>query len=289
MNTGVESTQPNATPTNESKPNATSPSPAAPGSTTSPSEPFRYGSTAPSWAQGKTAEEVLGIATQLEGVVRQHIQGAPQPVQQPTYNNQNYNGGRNEQGQFTSQGWQAPQSTPAYDPDSYLQRRDIESLAPKLINDAVTPQLNSVYESLAQTNLENVKRNFSTIFEKYGPEVYGYIAKLPVQSRTVDNLTTVVKLVRADHVDEIARQEAVRLAAEMEPTLRSTGSPPVPVASYEPKNTLQSEHLPQDWKDRAAKAGLTESAVDEFCRANEMTREAFFSQFGTTAITEARR
>lgn len=288
MSTGVEPQQPNVPQTNASAPNGTSPSPAAPGGTSpaSTSEPFRYGTNAPTWAQGKTAEEVLGIATQLEGVVRQHIAGQAPPVQpqQQPYTNQ------------WGSSQQAPQQiTPAYDPDSYLQRRDIETLAPRMINEATSSQFNSVYESLAQTNLDNVKRNFSTIFEKYGPEVYGYIAKLPVQSRTVDNLTTVVKLVRADHVDEIAREQAVRLAAEMEPTLRSTGSPSVPVASHEPNNTLQSQAIPQDWKDRAAKAGLTEAAVDEFCRGNypdldiRQAREAFFNQFGTTAITEARR
>lgn len=273
-------TQPNA-----SAPNATSPSPAPATGTASSeapkTEPFRYGANAPEWARGKTAEEVLGLAQQMEGVIRQHISGTPQ-VQQNPWTNQ----------YGASQGFrqEAPQpTTPAYDPESYLQRRDIENLAPQLIDQRITPQLNGVYESLAQTNLESVKRANATIFEKYGPEVYGYIAKLPVQSRTVDNLTTVVKLVRADHVDEIARQEAVRLAAEMEPTLRSSGSPSVPVATQEPKYTLQSEAIPQDWKDRAAKAGLTESAIDEFCRANDMTRSAFFEQFGTTAITEARR
>lgn len=281
MSTGVAPEQNSNAQPPASPPSATSPSPAAPGSpspTSPPSEPFRYGDNAPSWAKGKTAEEVLGIAQQLEGVVRQHISGQPQ---QPWTNQYGSSPGLQQQ---------APQATtPAFSDTDYLTGRDIRSLAPQMINEAINPQFNQVYESLAQTNLDNVKRQFSTIFDKYGPEVYGYIAKLPVQSRTVDNLTTVVKLVRADHVDEIARQEAVRLAAEMEPTLRSSGSPSVPVATQEAKHTLQSEHIPQDWKDRALRAGLTESAVQEFCRANDMTPEQFYGQFGTTAITEARR
>jgi hypothetical protein len=267
----TEAPQPTTTPTAPPS-NAPSPSAAAPTGTPSaaiPSEPFRYGANAPTWAQGKTAEEVLGIAEKLTGVVQTYVQtNAPLPTQPaPTYN--------------------VPTPTaPTFDPDSYIQRRDMETLAPRMIQDTVAPQFKSLYENLAQSNLETVKRSNAVIFEKYGPEVYSYLAKVPIEQRTVDNLTTIVKLVRADHVDELASEIASRRVAEMEPTLRSNGSPAVPVATQEQKYTLQSDAIPQDWKDRAATAGLTEQAVEEFCRANDMTKAQFYSQFGKTAITE---
>lgn len=222
----------------------------------------------------------MGIAEKAVGALQNYV-SQPQQPQQP------------QQQPYTNQ-WgssqQAPQQVaPAWKDEDFLTGRDIRQVAPQMITDAVTPQFNTIYESLAQTNLDSVRRSNVAIFDKYGPEVYAYVAKLPVQSRTVDNLLTVVKLVKADHLDDLVSEGASRLAGEMTPTLRSNGSPSVPVASQEPKYTLQSDTIPQDWKDRAAKAGLTESAVDEFCRANDISREAFFSQFGTTAITEARR
>jgi hypothetical protein len=246
-----------------------------------PSE-FRYGADAPEWARGKTAREVLGLVEQQNNVIRTYISGTPQAEPQRPYTNQ--------WGSSPGFQQQPPQpQTPAYDPDAYLQRRDIESMAPRMMQEYMAPELNYAIEIGAQNALATVQRDNAAIFQKYGPEVNLKLANVPKKLWTVDNLRTVVNLVKADHVEELASERASRLVAEMEPTLRSNGSPSSPVATQEPKYTLQSEAIPQDWKDRAAKAGLTENAIDEFCRANEITREQFFSQFGTTAITEARR
>jgi hypothetical protein len=278
MSTSVEP----QTPSSGTSPSATSPSPAASGGTQAASspEPFRYGADAPAWAQGKTASEVLGIAEQQNSVIRSYINTGP-PPQQPQ-----------PQQPYTNQyGSYVPpvQQDPGFNQTEYVTGADIQRLAPKLIQDAVNPQLTAVIDMTAQGNLAHVQRDNAAIFQKYGPEVNIKLANVPKNLWTVDNLRTVVNLVKADHVEELASEIASQRFAGLGAELRSNGSPTPPVAQPEPKNTLQSNEIPQDWKDRAAKAGLTEQTVDEWCRANEISREQFYSTFGNTVITEVSR
>jgi hypothetical protein len=265
------------TPKDESKPSEKTPLPGASGTNTStvPSPEWRVPDSDPRvWARGRTAEEVLGIAEQLNGVVTTYVQrGSPQPTQ-PQY-----------QPQYQPQQPQQPQ----YDQDAYLQRRDVEAFAPKLINDAVAPQFAQMHQSIAQANLAQIQRDNAVEFQKYGPEINSYLAKVPFEQRSVDNLNTIVDIVRGKHVEELGREIAGRLVADMGSELRSTGSPMPPASQAEPKYTLKSDKIPEDWSKRAVEAGLTESAVDEFCRANNMDRKTFFEQFGKSAITEVTR
>lgn len=236
--------------------------------------PWTAPDNAPAWARGKTSDEILGIANQLYGTLEQAVRGQGQP-QQPQ----------------PAPAQQAPAS-PAFDPDGYLTGRDFERVAPQYVQQYIQPQIQQSFEMMADVNLANAKREHPDIFAKYGPEVLGYLSRLPKTGWTGQNLDMVVKLVKADHVDEMAREHATRLVAEMEPTLRSGGAGGangVPISQPNADYTLASAKIPTDWKERAAKVGLTENAVDEFCRANEMSRADFFRQFEQTAITEVTR
>lgn len=157
--------------------------------------------------------------------------------------------------------------------------------APHVIRQAIGGDLERLQASIAQTNLETVKRdpNCVEIFQKYGPEVYNTLASVDKSYWNVDNLRRIVNLVKADHVDEIANERASRLATERMETIRSSGAgfPSVPPQS--PDNTLQSEKLPADYRERLAKVGMNESTLDEFCRANGMTRQQWFDQFTVAA------
>lgn len=263
----------------QSPPAATSPSSAPSGGTPTGSEPpssppandFRFGDDAPAWAKGKTPQEVLGIASQLANTVQQYNMGG-QPQQQ--------------QYQAAPQQPQQPQ----FASDEYVTGDRLQQWGQQAITEYVTPQLQGIVDMTAQTNLNFVQREFSKEFERYGPEIHANLATLTDKRLwTVDNLKKIVKFVKADHVDELAREQAARLVAEMEPTWRSSGAASAPVASTEPQLTVQSETLPADWRERAAKVGLTEQTLDEFCRANDMTRADWFKLFDKTAITEVTR
>lgn len=255
-----------------------SPSSAAPGTPTpSPSAPpaeFRYGTGAdvPAWARGKSASEVLGMGSQMAGALESIVRtGAPSAPAAPA----------------------APHQPPAYTPpgdDEYVSGKDARAMAEFYANRG-NGDMQAIINSNAEIALDIVKREYSGYFAKYGPSINATLANVPDKRLwTVDNLRRAVKLSLVDHVDEIAREKAGQLAAEMEPTLRSTGAGGPPISPQNADYTLSSEKLPSDWKKRAGEVGLTLDAVDEFCRANDgMTRESFFKQFESTAITERSR
>ncbi len=132
----------------------------------------------------------------------------------------------------------------------------------------------------ADANLSIVRRDYADTFTKYGREVDALIARVPFNQRSIDNLTLAVKMVRSDHVDEIANERAQQLAATIAPTLRPTGggAASAPVSR---DASLESEKIPQEWKDRARAAKITEATVAEFCRGNDMTEAQFYKQFDT--------
>lgn len=283
MSTAVNPETPNET----QKPSETSPSPAPTTGTSSTPSEFRYGPDSPEWIRGKTAKEALSLIEQQNKVITNFISTGERPQQQETprpYTNQ--------YGSYVPPTFQqqAPQNTtPAYDPDGYIQRRDIESMAPRMIQEQLNPALQPVIEMTAQGNLAHVQRDNATMFQKYGPEINNYLATIPKNMWTVDNLSRVVKFVKADHVEELASEKASQLVAEMGGNLRSNGSPLPPVAQADPKNTLQSPAIPQDWKGRADKLGITQETIREWCQSNSMTVDQFFAQFEGTAITEVTR
>ena len=219
-------------------------------------EPFRYGENAPAWARGKTAEEVLGIAQNLVNTFERR---EPQPAAAPP-------------------GVSRDPAAPVVGDDEYITGKDLKAMLADISTRQVQPAINQGVELGASANLGYLRREHADVFQKYGPEISQKLASVPKHLWTIDNLETVIKLVKVDHLDEIAREQAQRLASTMEPTIRSSGvggSVPVPVKEH----SLESERIPAEWKQRALAAGVTESVVQEFCRTNEMTPEAFYKQF----------
>lgn len=138
--------------------------------------------------------------------------------------------------------------------------------------------LSQIAEQNAQTAYGIAKREHAEIFKKYEPEVLGVLRAVPKTNWTLDIIERAVRMVRGEHVEEIAEEKARRLAAAMEPTIRSTGSggsAPIP----ETKNTLASEKIPERWRERAKLARIGERELQEFCMQQDITPEQFFAQF----------
>ena len=255
----------NASPALET-PSSTPPG-GTPTSTTPPApEPFRYGENAPAWARGKTAEEVLGIAQNLVNTFeRAPASPQAQGAVQTQYNAASSNIVRDS-------------GAPTVGDDDYITGKDLKAMLADISTRQVQPAINQGVELGASANLGWLRREHAEVFQKYGPEISQKLASVPKHLWTIDNLETVVKLVKVDHLDEISREQALKLASTMEPTIRSSGaggSVPVPVKEH----SLESERIPAEWKQRASAVGVTEQVVREFCAANEMTPEAFYKQF----------
>jgi hypothetical protein len=159
--------------------------------------------------------------------------------------------------------------------DDYISGKQLRDTLGRFV-----PQQNTAVELAASANVGIVRQMHAQDFARYGREIENKIAQVPAHLRTLDNLQMVVKMVRSDHVDEIAHERAQQLVSTMDPTLRSNGggAPPVP-ASHE--NTLAADTVPAEWKRRALAAGITDRTVEEFCRSNDMTPADFYKQFAT--------
>ncbi len=264
-------------PQNPAQPNGTSPSSGAPSGAPAASPPssdptWRAPETAPAWARGKTPEELLGIASQLEGALENYVQnGAPSapPALTPV----------------------APVTPQGFAEDEYVRGADLNRMAPRIVDERIDSRVAGLNAQLANIALDTVRKEFNDDFNRFGPEIYGKLSTLDKASGvwTVDNLRTVVKLVRADHVDELVRDK-LHASSLMEPALRSTGAAPVSVTPPATDFSVKSEQLSPDFREKLAKAGVTEATMDDFCRAAGMTREQYFQMASKNQIiTEAPR
>jgi hypothetical protein len=129
-------------------------------------------------------------------------------------------------------------------------------------------------------------------FKRWGREIDQLLQNVPKHQWTLDAVRQAVRIVKADHVDELAAEKAERLAAERIPTMRSNGGAGTgsgPTTTYA---GLDSPDIPDHWKRSAAAVGLSEREMQEFCAANGMTPEQFVGQFKQgnilTAVSETR-
>lgn len=193
------------------------------------------------WARGKTAAEVLNIAGQS---VQALYQVATMPTQAP----------------------QRPQSS-GFDlaDDEIIDGRRLKQLIGAMPQPQADP---GMQDAMAQMALATVRRDHAEVFGRYGPEIMGHLAQLPRALWTVDNVARVVKMVRAEHVDEIAAEKAQALASQTGFAVRTNGSAPGYPGTNPSAPSLESEELPADYRDRLKKAGVTEATAREFCRVS---------------------
>ena len=222
------------------------------------------------WARGKTADEVLNIAGQLEQSL-QHVVTNGQPPQAPI---------RNE----------APANQNGFTEGEYVKGEDLNRMAPAIVDARVDSRVAGINEQLASIALSTIKSEYASDFANYGPEIYGHLSRLNKSAGawTVDNLRYVVKMVRADHVEEIVSARLRDASTSQEPALRSTGAAPVSPAPLATDFSVQSAQLPPEFREKLAKAGITDATMQEFCRVNNMTVQDYFTMVTRGhVITEA--
>ena len=243
---------------------------------------YRFGDApdVPAWARGKTAKEVLEAGKTMYSVLeRFNQQGAvPQPqAQQPQYQ---------PPPQYGYQPQQPP--TPAeIGDDEFLTGRQVKQLGQQW-QQQIAPQFQQSVDLAAQTTYGLVRQKYGKEFDRYGPEIQGYLSNLPKASWSLDNLERVVKIVQAEHLDELVAERARQHAAEAVPSVRPNGGA---TEGGAPSTGFASTLDPQ-WVQKAQSVGLDQAAIREFCAANHMTEAQFYKQFDggliTSAIAESR-
>lgn len=236
-----------------------SPSPAPTGS--SPAEPqvWRAGEGADPRLRGKSADEILGIAGALLTVAERFNQPIPQvQVQAP-----------------------APNRFDVDIPDEeYIQGKDVKRIMQQFQgpqNDPVARQ-----QALALT-VDRLRERYKKDFEKWGGEIYQMWNSIHPDHITLDTLESCVKMVRSNHVSEIAAEMAQQLAGDTHQTIRSGtgGSGSGPLTQ---QKTVQSESLPAEWRSKAQSLGITDATVREWCQMTGESPEQYLAtveKYGT--------
>ena len=218
-------------------------------------------------------EQVLGIADQLAGTLEQFAQRPP--VQQPVYQ-------------------PPPQGEQPIETD-FADYRGVNRIVQNQLQQAAQPiqqQMLSLYQMAATNSLAMAREKHPDIFKRWGHEIHAKLADVPYHLRTLDNLETVIKMVKSDHVEDLATERARELMAQQDPGLRPNGSAggypqyQVPVGKI-----TESEALPADYRELLRIKGVTDDAVREFCRMTNQTLDQWMDmakRTRTDLITERR-
>ena len=212
---------------------------------------------------GKTPEEILGIASALLTVAEKFNQ----PIAAPPA--------------------AAPNRFDLDLPDEdYLTGRQVKQVMQQFANqpapvDHVARRQN-ILLSIAQLKQDP---RYKSAFERWGTEIYGEWNKLHPDYVGLDTLETCVKMVLGNHIDELAAEKAQRLVNESHPTIRSGtgGSGSVP-------NTQQSvlDNAPSDLQARLRAVGIqSEADLRRACEGTGITPDAYLvelEKFGKGAV-----
>lgn len=247
---GTQSTTPTAAPLS---------SPPLSGTATSPPSEYRFGNdtSIPEYLRGKTATEVAQLTTKLVDAGFASLQ-APRPPVQP----------------------QAATQT-ALDPNDFVTGAQFQAAQQQAFQQYVQPDLQAGIELAASSNLGFAKREYAKEFSRYGPEILTMLNGVPKKSWTIDNFAFIVDTVRGRHLADYQAEWQTEAGVRMEQTIRSGGAGGAAPVNQNKSNSLESEKIPDEWKARAQKAGLTESTIQEFCIKNDMTVADFYKQFET--------
>lgn len=234
-----ETPQPNAPPA-ASAPAGSSPAP----------EPWRAPPTAPAWAAGKTAEEILAQNVALAEELQRRTQPAA-PTPAPTMP--------------TDDMWISRPS------DAAAQIADAR--AAQLVAPAMEGLKNMANLVAGQTR-GLAAQQFQTEFTKWGAEIDAAMATVPVEQRTLDNYEKVVKYVRGNHVEEYAMERAKQMMANGGLGERSGGNPGAPGT---PAGTFDASKLAPGFSELCARHGVTEATVQDWCRRTGTTVEKWMN------------
>lgn len=207
------------------------------------------------WARGKTASEILNLSGQMASAL-QTLANRPQPTPPPP----------------------APRPLAAMADDDIMTAKDVRSLLEQAASPLVT-NLQSLQANQAAANVARVRDTHPKLFQKYGHEVDALLANVPIEHRTIDTIENIVKIVRGEHVEDLARELAQDMA-QGDPTLRSNGSHGTN-AGYSPVSSgrmTESEELPADYRQILKDKGITEETLREFCVSQNITMKEWFDK-----------
>jgi hypothetical protein len=211
-------------------------------------EPWRAGQH--SRFAGRSAEEILGIAETLASVAEKFNQPVAQP-QTPAPNRFDLD----------------------IPDDDYMTGKQVKGILHHLANQP-TPFDPVARQAAAGALYATIKLQWPEEFRKWEGEIRQEASKLPIEYWNLDNLTQIVRIVRSNHVDEIAAEKAQRLANESHPTIRSGSGGSGGVSTNHPFETG-----PADMLARLKAVGIqSEAELREACKGTGIEPEQYLAE-----------
>jgi hypothetical protein len=222
---------------------------------------FRYGAGAPAYLQGKTASEAIDFVNNLVSEAQQlyqtvNTQYQPQP-QQTTVTPQN-----------------------STDPDLWLtdpakaeqaHSQKILGQVQNYIGQASQPLL----QSNAQISRDVVQQRNKDVFNKWGHEVDQIVANVPLAQRSPALYEQAVKMVKANHVEELAQARAESLMAAGTGLESGGGRGADPFAMVDAEGRDVWEKFEQSDVGRNLTARLSKRQITELCDKAGMSVEEY--------------
>jgi len=218
---------------------------------------------------GKTAKEVARIASDLyKGMLAGGQPQQPQPQYQQQYQPQYMQPQYQMQQQYPQQP-QGPQM-PSDEDWNLNPRQAMEQYTNYLKTTQFDPALQQQWNTTGLLALQIAQRDHKDAFDRWGPEIMGLYNQLPPESRAnPQNIDTIVKMVRGNHVMDMQREMEERIRKDMEAKFASGGNlRPDTTAGVVPADTLTlesaQEELPPNYARLLRENHITDATLTEF-------------------------
>jgi hypothetical protein len=256
---------------------------------------LRYGASdgVPTWAVGKTADEVLALAQQAVGVLQSASYQQSQPAQPASQGAYSLNVQGNGAGAGANAGApQAPDPELAYqNPTEYA--RQYDRYSDWRMQQQLAQVGAPVYQQLADMAREQSRTGaHADVWRRWEPEVEIKLAGIPHASRNRALYDQAAALVKADHVEELARERMEALAGAGAPATERAGTAGGAAAGTgansagDPLADAFASGLP--FFERAKQNGLTPDRVRQFLASTGQTAEEYIANAkrGTVVVTQ---
>lgn len=162
----------------------------------------------PSWAIGRSPAEGFQMANQLYGQMLNTGGNTPQRPQ--AQQSQQPNPYQQQQAYQPPQAQPAGPQPPSADEwvenpaEAYRKQSEYERAT------TFQPALQGLWQSNAAMARDLVARDEADAFKRWGPEIDTMLSQVSPEARTVQNIRTIVKMVKADHMDDLMNERVDR-------------------------------------------------------------------------------
>lgn len=207
---------------------------------------FKYGAGAPPYLQGKTATEAIDFVNNLVTEAQQLYQAVNTPQAQP-----------------------AVQPQISTDPDLWLTDPEkAQAVHTQQIMGQVQNYVGQAAQPLLQSNAQTARHltvmQHTDVFDKWGHEVDQIVANVPIAQRSPELYNQAVKMVKANHVEELAQERAQQLM-QAGPGLEAGGQHADPFAATDAEGNDVWSKFEQSEVGQKITARLTKRQITELC------------------------